>query len=231
MRNLLIAEDNSQMALALVKFFMKHDYGIEHTANYPESLAAIQAREYDCYLLDLNLGKSNSLDLPKQIDKCWGKKPTLAITAVEDQSQKYTALTNGFTDYLVKPFDLEELRLRLEAQLRLFASNSTADETEQAEIVCAGFRVDLAKHQAFFKDQQLQLTKLEFNILAHLVRKADLVVSKDDLIEFAWSNYREVIDPPVRMHISNLRHKLQDFEYRIIQTIPGVGYKLNSQLD
>jgi DNA-binding response OmpR family regulator len=221
MKKLLLVEDNVDMALAVIKYFMKHDYHVDHYSSFEKALPNIKKEKYLCYILDINLPRSSGFQGAEIIRRTDKDTPLVAITARDAIEDKLKGFDSGFNDYVVKPFDLRELLARVETHIRQRSS-------EEVDIITQDFNINYEKYVASYKGKQLDLTNIEFRILYQLLKNANLLVKTDDLIEDAWGNDPDAFNPPVRMHISNLRRKINDDDYTIIETIPGIGYKLNT---
>jgi DNA-binding response OmpR family regulator len=125
-------------------------------------------------------------------------------------------------DYLVKPFDLRELVARINAQLR-----TKGIHHDLAAIKTAHYKIEPKRHKFYINDVETKLTLVEFRLMLKLMQNSHATVSAQDLIEAAWGDDAGTSNPPIRIHISNLRTKIHDTQLTIIQTIPGVGYLLN----
>lgn len=220
MKRILLIEDNVDMALAVVKYFMHHDYHVEHFPSYEEAVDKLGAN-IDCYILDINLPNKNGFEAAKLIRKIDSKTPLIAITARDEIEDKLKGFDSGFNDYVVKPFDLRELLARVNTHVRQLREDND-------EIKTKDFKINLKEYTAYYKNKKLDLTNIEFRILFMLVKHANILVQLDDLIEYAWGDDPDIFNPPIRMHISNLRKKINDDDYTIIETIPGIGYKLKN---
>ena len=152
-----------------------------------------------------------------------GKKtPMIALTARDGIEDKIRGFDMGFTDYVIKPFNLRELKARIKTHLR------NAGPTNGSSMVStAGFEVNPANFETKVNGKKIELTKLEFRILHRLMMDNHAMVSLEDLITFAWGEDSTEINPPIRIHIANLRKKIGDTDYKIIRTIAGTGYIFN----
>lgn len=218
---ILVLEDNADVAFAITKFLSRMGYDVDYFDNPATMFKSDKFDSYDCFLIDINLPEKNGFEVIEKIRIANSNSPAIAITARDMIDDKLTAFSLGFTDYIVKPFDLQELEARIRAHLR------TISNSNSSEIVFNKFKINPEEHTAFYEDKKLKLTKIEFRILLMLIQKANLVVEAEDLIEFAWGDDTDMINPPIRMHVSHLRKKIGDDDYTVIETIPGIGYKLN----
>jgi len=221
----LIVEDNADMRNSLSQYL--HGEGVEVVAvsSAEEAIDVVDEQELNAAVVDINLPGKSGFDLVEYIREQGHTFPLLAMTARETIDDKLRGFNLGLTDYIVKPFDVKELAARLKVHLR----NSGSDEDE---VVKAGKYTANPKNLTFMaNDKNIELTQLEFRLTYMLLRHNDTIVKIDDLIEYAWGESDDLINPPIRIHIANLRKKLGDSNYEIIRTIPGKGYIFNTQAE
>lgn len=150
--------------------------------------------------------------------------PFIFISGKEDVTTKVAAFSLGAEDYIVKPFNVMELKARLDARIKKI----TAQQNAKLAITKGALRIDASKQRAWIKDGQSQtlisLTPREFKILFHLVQNEENVLSRDQLLEAVWGNDSSVFDRTVDTHISAIRKKLGAFS-TYIESVPGSGYR------
>ncbi len=196
-------------------------YSAESAEKAKDFLA--QDADIDIGILDINLPGDSGLDLTDYIRDLDITIPLIAITARDSLQERIEGLESGFTDYVVKPFDLTELIARVHAHLRQAGHNddrSLVLRTKRFKLVPDAF-------EFFVDDHMVELTKIEFRIMQKLLENNTVMVPIDDIIEFAWGEQSDLINPPIRIHIANLRKKIGDDDFSVIKTIPGTGYKLS----
>ena len=124
-------------------------------------------------------------------------------------------------DYIIKPFNLRELEARISAQLRTFGAHNGL-RTVQTK----NYRIEPSRHKFYVRGKEKKLTVVEFRLMLRLMQFNNSTVSSADLIEFAWNEDALTSNPPIRIHISNLRSKIGDTNLTAINTVPGIGYML-----
>jgi DNA-binding response OmpR family regulator len=219
---LLIVEDTKELCDALVLLLEKSGYTVDHSYDGKEGLEMARVNEYDLIILDINLPHYSGFDIAKDLRVDYKKKtPIIALTARYSIDDKLNGFGIGFDDYITKPFETEELLARVEALLR-------RSKPEKDIILKVGDIKLLSKERKVYKNKkEINLTKIEFNILEYLLRNRGIVVKNSELVEMIWGEDSDLLDPPVRAHIKNLRKKIGDDKFEIIKTIPGVGYKID----
>ena len=176
----------------------------------------------DIALLDISLPGISGLEITKRLKQAGFDGPIIALTARDTVDDKLLGLETGMTDYLVKPFDLRELRARIDAQLRIHGQNH-----DLSPITTEHFRIEPRRHRFYQEGVEKKLTMVEFRIMHILMQNNQTTVNTQDIIDHAWGEEASLTNPPIRIHISNLRSKIQDDNLTLIQTVPGVGYLLN----
>lgn len=224
MYKILVVEDNEDM-LSAVSSTLKAQGNEVLSAESAEKAKEIlfDDDDIDIGILDINLPGESGLELTQYIRDMDINVPLIAITARDSLKDKIEGLESGFTDYIVKPFDLNELVARVHAHLRQAGHN----EEKQLVIRTQNFEIRPDAFEFLMKDNSVELTKIEFRIMQKLMEHNTVMVPLDDLIEFAWGEHSDLINPPIRIHIANLRKKINDDDFTLIKTIPGTGYKLN----
>lgn len=223
MPKVLIVEDNQDMRLSLSDFLKSEGYEVVSVASTEEAIDVVDEQALDAVIVDINLPGKSGFDLVEYVREEGFTFPMLAMTAREAIDDKLRGFNLGLTDYIVKPFDVKELTARLSVHLR----NSKGED--EGPVKSGQYSANPAS--LTFKDgnKQLELTQLEFNIAYILLKNANTIVKLDDVIEYAWGETEDLINPPIRIHIANLRKKLGDDDFRIIRTIPGKGYIFNTE--
>ncbi len=215
---ILIVEDNQDMRESLSKFLNEEGAKVTSVANAEDGIDAVDENEFDIAIIDINLPGKSGFSLIEYIREQGLTYPLIAMTARDGIVDKIKGFDLGLTDYIVKPFDLLELRARIQVHLK--SKDSKSIKTKNYELKPESF-------EFLHKGKKIEVTMLEMRMLEILLRHNQTMVTVDDLIEFAWGDSPDIVNPPVRIHIANLRKKLGDTNYQIIRTIPGVGYIFN----
>lgn len=220
---ILVIEDEIAVAQTLELLLSHYNYAVDIAADGEMGLQMTDAFEYDLVLLDVGLPKLDGINLCQQLRAKRFSAPILLLTARGGAHQKAIALNAGADDYVVKPFDAEELIARVQALLR------RGGATTPPILTWDSLSVDPSCSQVTYGSQVLALTPKEYAIVELLVRHPQKVFSARAILERAWNSIEFPGEESVRGHIKELRRKLtgvgapKDW----IQTVHGVGYRLN----
>lgn len=223
---ILLIDDDQRLFELLTEYFAQNGIALAHAADGPSGLSAARSAGFDAVLLDGMLPGIDGLEVLRRLRES-STVPVLMLTARGDETDRVVGLEMGADDYIAKPFSPRELLARLRAVLR------RAQPTSESErLVAAGIEIDLGSRLAHVDGTRMELTALEFDLLAALVRRAGRVVPRSALLKFAGRNDAVVSDRTVDVHISKLRKKLGDDSKspRRIRTVRGVGYTLARDL-
>jgi DNA-binding response OmpR family regulator len=221
---ILIIEDEKALCETIVSYLKKEGYLVECALNYEKADEKISFYEYDCIIVDLTLPDGNGLDIIKQLKKNDPQTGIIIITAKNSLDDKLTGLDIGADDYLTKPFDLSELNARIKSVLR------RRNFSGQKEIIYNEIKVIPELTQVFVFNQELTLTRKEYDLLLFLISNKNRVISKDTMAEHLWGEDMELADSLdfIYTHIKNLRKKILDKGGKdYIKTVYGIGYKFS----
>ncbi len=221
---LLIVEDNPDILANLYGFLEPLGYTVDSARNGSAGLALASEGTYDAIVLDLMLPGLDGLDVCSRLRAVFGcATPVLILTARDTVEDKVAGFGCGADDYLVKPFSMIELEVRLKALIRRARGDHVA-----AILRVGALTFDPATFQATRAGTQLQLTPTGYKLLAALMRAAPAVVSRDDLEREVWGDDRPDSDA-LRTHIHSLRVVLdKPFASPMLKTLPGIGYRLTA---
>jgi DNA-binding response OmpR family regulator len=222
MARVLIVEDDAAIGQVLQRSLQLEGYEV---ALAPDGVSALERAydfEPDAVILDLGLPRIDGLDVAKRIRKD-SDVPILMLTARDGLDSRVAGLDAGADDYLVKPFERQELLARLRAMLRRTPPRG-------AEwLTLADLRLNPAQRQAYRGEREIELTHREFELLEYLMRNERLVVSRDQLLEDVWGYVAPGETNTVDVFVSNLRRKLEsEGEPRLLHTVRGAGYVLRT---
>ena len=224
MARILIIEDEQDLS-GLVEYNLRAaGFEAEAAGTGATGLARARANVPDLVLLDLmlpDLAGSEVLRMLKS-DSELRKVPVIIVSAKGQESDRVQGLELGADDYVVKPFSVRELLLRVRAVLR----RSDVDEGPAAQLSAGDIQLDTSRHQVRVKGQEVVLTALEFRLLRTLLERADRVQTREVLLSDVWGIQAEIHTRTVDTHIKRLREKLGPAG-DIIETVRGVGYKLS----
>ena len=212
---LLLIEDDPMIGDSIAEGLRGERYALDWVRDGEAALLALVADVYDLVLLDLGLPERDGLEVLRQYRARGGVAPVLIITARDSTSDRVQGLDSGADDYLVKPFDLEELFARVRALRRRGAGRT------QPDIVHRGVTLRIATHEAFLDGQPVALSAREFALLVALLDPPGRVMSKALLEQKLYGWNEEVESNTVDVYVHRLRRKLgADF----IKNVRGVGY-------
>jgi DNA-binding response OmpR family regulator len=220
--SVLVVEDNSDMRNAVSEYLRDNGYIVYSTASAEAAIESGHPAQSDIAILDISLPGITGLEFTELLKEQGFDGPIIAVTARDTVEDKITGLGVGMDDYLVKPFDLRELVARINAQLRTKGAYH-----DLASIKTKHYHIEPKRHKFFIGEAETKLTLVEFRLMLKLMQHNRATVNSQDLIEAAWGEDAATSSPPIRIHISNLRAKLNDTSLTIIQTVPGLGYMLN----
>jgi len=218
---LLLVEDDPMIGESMQEGLRGASYAVDWVRDGHDAELALAGVDYDLLLLDLGLPRMEGLQLLRRYRGRGGDAPILIVTARDSTAARVEGLDAGADDYLIKPFDLDELQARIRALLRRRVART------QSVVTHAGLTVDLATHEASFNGQPLRLSAREFSVLRALLDSPGAIVSKPQLEEKLYGWGEEIESNAVDVYIHHLRKKLgADF----IRNVRGVGYKLAAPL-
>lgn len=225
-KRVLVVDDEPQILRALRAILVSRGFEVMEAASRAEAMDALLAHTPDLIVLDLSLPDADGIDLCAEF-RTWLTVPILVLSVRSDESDKIAALEAGADDYVTKPFLAGELVARVHALLR----RTAAETTPTLQLVQGDLTVDLAHHQVLVKDQSVALTPIEFRILTLLVQNADRVVTWRQVAAAVWGDENMVDNATMRVHVSNLRAKIEPHPTvpLYILTEPGVGLRFNTR--
>jgi DNA-binding response OmpR family regulator len=216
----LVVEDDTDIAGVLRRSLDKEGYEVRVAGDGETALVAAGDFEPDAVVLDLGLPRLDGVEVCRRI-RNGGDVPILILTARDALEARVEGLDSGADDYLVKPFEREELLARLRALLRRRPPRGSAF------LVVGDLRLNPDSREAFRGDRELELTAREFELLEHMMRNERIVVSRQALLDEVWGYHPFAETNTVDVFVSNLRRKLeQGGEPRVLHTIRGAGYVL-----
>jgi two-component system OmpR family response regulator/two-component system response regulator QseB len=214
---LLLVEDDLMIGESLEESLRSEHYAVDWVRDGHSAELALEHDHYDLILLDLGLPRKSGMEVLTNYRKRQGEAAVLILTARDAPSERVKGLDAGADDYLVKPFDLDELFARIRALLRRKTGRT------QTALSCAGLSLNPATREALFRGEALHLSAREFNLLQALMETPGQVVSRNELEEKLYGWNEEVESNTVEVYIHLLRKKLGS---EFIKNVRGVGYKV-----
>jgi two-component system response regulator QseB len=211
----LLVEDDELLGDGVRMGLAQYGYVVDWIKDGQAALQAILSEHFECIVLDLGLPKRSGLEILKAMRARNVNTPVVILTARDGIDERVKGLDAGGDDYLVKPFDLEELCARIRALQRRSTSRAEP-RLSYGDIV-----IDPAAHIAYHKGEALALSRREYALLQKLLENAGRVISREQLNQTIYSWEDEIDSNALEVHIHNLRKKLG---YPLVRTIRGVGY-------
>jgi DNA-binding response OmpR family regulator len=216
----LVVEDDVDIAGVLRRSLDKEGYDVRVAGDGEGALEESGVFEPDAVVLDLGLPRLDGVEVCRRL-RTAGDVPILILTARDAVEARVEGLDSGADDYLVKPFERDELLARLRALLRRRPPRGSAF------LVAGDLRLNPATREAFRGERRLDLTAREFELLEHLMRNERIVVSRQALLDEVWGYHPFAETNTVDVFISTLRRKLEaGGEPRVLHTVRGAGYVL-----
>ncbi|MCK9619683.1 MAG: response regulator [Methylobacter sp.] len=212
---LLLVEDDEILGDGLVEGLKMEGYAVDWLTNGKLADEALKTNTYELVVLDLNLPDMEGLDILKALRGRKDETPVMVLTAKDTIPDRVIGLDSGADDFVIKPFELDEVCARLRALARRNEGRSVPN------IEYKGIVLDPASRQVTWNDEKIDLSQKEFEILSFLMSNIGRVISRARLEESMYSWDSDVESNTVEVHIHHLRKKLDP---SIIRTVRGVGY-------
>ena len=221
-QTVLIVEDEKDIRQMLAFSLKKEGFAVLEAESGDRALALAREKLPDVILLDIMLPGMDGLSVCKQLQRGGDTAniPVIMLTAKGEEVDRIVGLELGAADYVVKPFSLREVALRIRAVLR-----RGTPEAESPVLRCGEIRLDASSHMVTAGDRPMELTITEFRILEDLIRHIGQVRSREQLLDSVWGYSFEGYARSVDSHIKRLRAKLGP-DCACIETVRGVGYRI-----
>lgn len=218
----LIVEDNLDLALSIKDILRSKGWVVEVADREQDALFHLANSNYDAIILDLMLRDKDGINVLQEARKKNINTPVLILTVKSDLEDKTKAFKSGADDYLIKPFEMKELLLRLEALIR------RTRQSTKTEIKCGDLTLDTSSFMVYLKDKPLPFTRKQFLILEKLISSKGKLVTTEQLLNYAWSIDEDPSTFSLRSHIRAIR-KLIKGSGAYIKTVYGIGYSIDDQ--
>jgi DNA-binding response OmpR family regulator len=217
----LVVEDDEEIAQVLQRSLRMEGYEVKLAADGVRGLEEAHAFLPDLIVLDLGLPRLDGVDVAKRLREDGDEVPILMLTARDALESRVEGLDVGADDYLVKPFERQELLARMRALLRRRPPRG------MAPLRVADLMLNPDTHEVSRGDRKIDLTQREFELLEYLMRNERLVISRQKLLDEVWGYDPFSITNTIEVFVSNLRRKLEaGGEPRLLHTVRGAGYVL-----
>ncbi len=215
---ILLVEDDEKLGRQVMGYLREADFDADWIRDGEQALR-VDPSSYELWILDLMLPKAHGLDVLKHV-RGTSDVPVLVLSAQNETRVKVRALQLGGDDYLTKPFWPEELIARVQARIR----RPTAIHDER--VVVGGLSVDLEGRRVSVDGEEIELTRVEFDLLAAMARRPGAAIQRGRLADQVLDPLREGTERTLDVHISRLRKKLGSYS-GLIATVWGVGYRFD----
>lgn len=215
----LVVEDAEKLARFLARVLTEEGYVVDHCASGRDGLDQAQRGDYQVIVLDWMLPDLDGLSLCRELRRRGSTTPILMLTARGETAERVLGLEAGADDYLVKPFEIEELVARVRALVRR--------ATGFPALSCGSLKLDRLRREVLLEGEPLALTSREYVLLLHLLLRADQKVGRSELLSSVWETHIDPGSNLLEVHVSRLRDKLGRFAW-MIETVRGFGYRLRT---
>ncbi|MGN0673385.1 MAG: response regulator transcription factor [Anaerovoracaceae bacterium] len=218
---LLVVEDQKDLNEIIERKLTREGYSVDCCTDGNDALYCIENTEYDGIIMDIMLPGITGTGILKKMRASGDSTPVLLLTALGDVEDRVRGLDAGADDYMVKPFDFDELMARIRAITR--RKSGTAENT----LTSGDLVMDRRAHQVFRGGAEISLTSKEFEILEYMMQNPGAVLSRDKLSSHVWNYDYDGGSNVIDVYMHHLRKKIDgDFDEKKIVTVKGVGYKL-----
>lgn len=222
---ILVVEDEHRIAASIKKGLELEKYTVDTAYTGTDGYDLAISEEYDCIVLDLMLPGMNGLEVCTRLRSENIHTPIIMLTAKGQLQDKLSGLNSGADDYLTKPFAFEELIARIRALVR------RPKKTVSTVLEVGTLSLNTTTYEVKRSGRSISLSSKEFSLLEYLLRHANTVVTKDQIISHVWDYEADILPNTVEVYVKNLRSKIDvpfAGENALIQTVRGFGYKLTN---
>ena len=227
MRKILIVEDDSEINKLLADFLQSNGYETVCADDGQKAIMLMKKQDFCLVIMDLMLPYRNGEQLIKEFRE-YSQIPVIVLSAKSMMETRLAVLRLGADDYILKPFDLNEVLVRIEVVLR---RSGTDKQLSDGVLSCGELCLKTAENTVTYRQKQIALTAKEFMLLKLFMEYPQKVYSKANLYESVWNDTYYYEDNTINVHVSNLRNKLKKAtENDYIETVWGIGYRLKGEL-
>lgn len=222
-QKILYAEDDETLAFLTKDNLLQHQYEVDHFANGAQCLEAFSKKKYDVCVLDIMLPGMDGFAIAEAIRKVDHEVPIIFLSAKTLKEDKLKGLRIGADDYLVKPFSIEELVLKIE----IFTSRSKKTNKTEKKIYTAGpFQFDPTNFIVTYNDKKTELTQREAALLQYFFENKNAVLKREQILSAVWGQDDYFFGRSLDVFISKLRKLFAGDDSVKIETLHGIGFKL-----
>lgn len=222
----ILVVDDEKLIVKGIRFSLEQD-GIQVDCAYDgeEALECARVNKYDVILLDIMLPKKNGFEVCCAIRE-FSQVPIIMLTAKTDDSDKIKGLDFGADDYIEKPFNILEVKARINAILRRIKANTLNKKNDIKQLVVGEIRLEIEGRRAYIGKREVSLTSKEFDLMELFISNPEKVFSRSALLEMVWGDASPGDERTVDVHVRRLREKIEEnpSEPKYVHTKWGVGY-------
>ena len=219
-QEILIVEDEQSIARFLTLELEHEGYKVTSVANGRDGLEAALQKDYNCIILDVMLPDLNGIEVLRRLRQT-KNTPVIILTARDAVMDKVSGLDLGASDYMTKPFAIEELLARIRSNLKWHKKHDVA------ELVFDQLRMDMSALRVYYGEKEIELTKKEFDLLCYLMENRNVVLSRDKILDAVWGFEFYGNTNVVDVYIRYLRAKIDEvYGIQLIETVRGAGYTI-----
>jgi len=225
---ILVVEDNERVSSVLQKGLSSQSYQVTVAGDAESALKQIKLLDYDLLIIDIMLPRMSGIELSKRLKSTYPKIPIIMLTALGQIDEKIAGFDAGADDYMVKPFDLRELYVRIAAVLK---RNREFDEAEHSDSLSYdSLQVNLRSKSVTRNQQDIKLTPKEFDLLVFFMRHKETLLNRDEIARNVWGKNFDTGTNYIDVYINYLRKKVdKDFAEKLIHTKSGHGFILSNK--
>ena len=218
---LLVAEDEKDMNRLITRALEKEGYGVDSCFDGEEAMDYLESAEYDGVILDIMMPKMDGHQVLKKLRARGSNLPVLFLTARDSIAERVAGLDMGADDYLIKPFDFDELLARVRAMMRKRSGHKTS------VITIGDLKIDTGSHEVTRGDRSIELSSREYSILEYMAMHPGQVLSREQIETHVWNFDYSGGSNVVDVYISYLRKKIDGKEnVKLIRTVWGTGWMI-----
>lgn len=222
---ILVAEDDKALNSILVRNLKDEHYTVDAVFDGQDALDWLCAGKYDLAILDIMMPRLSGKDVLKEYKKSGGNTPIIFLTALDSIENRVSGLDIGASDYITKPFSLDELNARVRVALR-----KTDDKHNIQVLKVADLELDTVRHEVRRNKTEIKLSAKEYSVLEYLMKNKGAILSREQILDHAWNSDTLVESNVIDVYIRYLRRKIDDgFDAKLIHTIRGMGYVIKKE--
>lgn len=217
---ILILEDNKLLLGTLEDFLSQNGYICTLVSSGKEALKKCYEEKFDLYLLDVKVPDVNGFDFLRELRSANDTTPAIFVTSLNDKESLAKGFLMGGDDYIKKPFDLDELLLRIKALL-----SRTKGVIDDFLVIDKAYKLNISRKRLYCKEDEVDLNLKDFELLYLLIRDRGKVVTKEMIKDTLWSSGEDINEGSIRVYINNLK---KIFGTELISNIRGIGYRFEN---